>query len=72
MSKFKENPLDCSKERDFSHHKDLITSEFVGSEDCLHLNVYSPLPPDEQNVKKLAVMVWIHGGGFVTGCGNSE
>ncbi|XP_077986320.1 carboxylesterase 1C-like [Glandiceps talaboti] len=34
-------------------------------EDCLHLNVYVPIPvPDNA-----AVMVWIHGGGFSMGSG---
>jgi para-nitrobenzyl esterase len=35
------------------------------SEDCLYLNIYTPLKE-----KKLPVMVWIHGGGFVNGAGS--
>lgn len=39
----------------------------VYSEDCLYLNVWSPAAePDEA----LPVMVWIHGGTFVTGAGS--
>lgn len=38
-----------------------------GSEDCLYLNIWSPArSPDE----KLAVVFWIHGGGFFTGRAN--
>ena len=37
-----------------------------GSEDCLFLNIYSSL--DKKPMKP--VMVWIHGGGFVTGAGS--
>jgi para-nitrobenzyl esterase len=34
------------------------------AEDCLYLNVWRPAQPSR---KALPVMVWIHGGGFVTG-----
>ena len=43
----------------------------VGSEDCLFLNVWTPFLPSPtkkaQKKKLKAVMVWIFGGGFVTG-----
>ena len=35
------------------------------SEDCLHLNIFSPPDASPARIKK--VMVWIHGGGFMSG-----
>ncbi|GIP42869.1 para-nitrobenzyl esterase [Paenibacillus sp. J45TS6] len=39
------------------------------SEDCLYLNVWAPEQVAEQ---KLPVMVWIHGGAFVSGSGSTS
>ncbi|XP_022105590.1 acetylcholinesterase-like [Acanthaster planci] len=44
-------------------------SQVIGatkSEDCLHLNIFAPKPAVPGGA---AVMVWIHGGGFVVGSG---
>ena len=38
------------------------------NEDCLYLNVYVP----ETKERGLAVMVWIHGGGYMFGTGTSK
>ena len=40
---------------------------FTGNEDCLFLNVYSP-----QNATSLPVFVYIHGGGYGQGQGNTD
>ena len=44
------------------------TSEVVGSEDCLFLNVFRP----KTITGELPVMFWIHGGGFIQGSGGSN
>jgi para-nitrobenzyl esterase len=43
---------------------DMVFRDSGGSEDCLSLNVWAPSNPSS---RKLAVMVWIYGGGFVAG-----
>ncbi|KAI4479559.1 hypothetical protein M0804_010956 [Polistes exclamans] len=48
---------------------DSMINEMIGSDDCLYLNVYTP--KIDFNTK-LAVMVWIHGGGFYMGSGNDN
>jgi hypothetical protein len=41
------------------------------SEDCLHLNVFTPSLSSSSRKKDLPVMVYIHGGGFTTFSGSS-
>ncbi|XP_063626369.1 cholinesterase 1-like [Cydia splendana] len=45
---------------------DIRTDFFSGQEDCLTLNVYTPLTPTHP----LPVMVFIHGGAYVEGSGS--
>lgn len=45
---------------------EVATGSIVGKEDCLYLNVYTP-KVSITDMKKRAVMVWIYGGGFVSG-----
>ncbi|XP_063539334.1 venom carboxylesterase-6 [Cydia strobilella] len=54
-------------------HRFMLFDTYKGEEDCLFLNVYSPALPDKLTGynPKLAVMVWIHGGAFAVGSGNS-
>nr|XP_062131801.1 esterase B1 [Drosophila sulfurigaster albostrigata] len=71
LERFTEPELDCSKERDVSHQRDPFSQEVIGSENCLFLNVYAP-KSSSQSKTPLPVMVWIHGGGFWFGSGNSD
>jgi para-nitrobenzyl esterase len=43
---------------------DMVFRDKGGSEDCLYLNVWTPAADADAH---LAVMVWVHGGGFVAG-----
>ena len=40
------------------------------SEDCLYLNVFAPAACTASN--RCAVLLWIHGGGYMTGSGNNN
>uniref|UniRef100_A0A1I8PVQ4 Carboxylesterase type B domain-containing protein n=1 Tax=Stomoxys calcitrans TaxID=35570 RepID=A0A1I8PVQ4_STOCA len=71
LEQFDVPELDCLKEGDVSHHRDPFTGELIGSENCLFLNVYVPKGKTYAE-KPLPVMVWIHGGGFTFGNGNSD
>ena len=52
----------CAQGRVF---EDMVFQDAGMSEDCLFLNVYAPA--DATDKSKLAVMFWIHGGGFSGG-----
>ncbi|CAD7078429.1 unnamed protein product [Hermetia illucens] len=69
LEKFPESILDCSKEGNKSFHRDPFSSDIVGSEDCLFLNVYTPKLKSD---RPLPVMVWVHGGAFLMGSGDSD
>ncbi|MHB1698862.1 MAG: carboxylesterase/lipase family protein [Acidobacteriaceae bacterium] len=56
----------CMQEKLYA---DMIFRDPGPSEDCLTLNVWTPPAADKKS--KLPVMVWIYGGGYVTG-GTSE
>ena len=47
---------------------DYIFLDSAPSEDCLHLNVYSPATAG--SASRLPVMFWIHGGGYAAGAGS--
>ncbi|XP_049852621.1 juvenile hormone esterase-like [Schistocerca gregaria] len=49
-----------------------FTNQYKGDEDCLYLNVYTPKLPTGANTKLIPVMVWIHGGAFKLGSGNTD
>ena len=70
LEKFIEAELDCSEERDICFQRSLIYGGYVGSEDCLFLNVYAPKIND--HITKKPVMIYIHGGAFTIDSGNSD
>ncbi|KAG5678134.1 hypothetical protein PVAND_007832 [Polypedilum vanderplanki] len=70
LLKFDKPEIDCTKEGSECFHRSAYITDFVGSEDCLYLNVYVPESEDSSEPK--AVMVWLHGGGFSFGSGSIE
>ncbi|XP_073818275.1 juvenile hormone esterase isoform X2 [Musca autumnalis] len=62
---------DASREGNSCPHKNMILDTFKGNEDCLFLNVFTmKLPKGEYN-PQMPVMVWLHGGGYSFGSGNT-
>ncbi|KAF4526357.1 hypothetical protein B566_EDAN014095 [Ephemera danica] len=49
---------------------DFITDEIGGEEDCLFINVFTPSV--QSKGAGLTVLVWVHGGGFFAGSGDTE
>ncbi|XP_053947009.1 esterase E4 isoform X2 [Anastrepha ludens] len=62
---------DASREGNSCPHKNMILDTFKGSEDCLFLNVFTTQLPKEDDEVLLPVMVWLHGGGYSFGSGNT-
>lgn len=53
LLKFDTDVLDCTRERSACFQKSIVTSKYLGSEFCLHLNVYAPA---DAQYRKLPVM----------------
>lgn len=61
LIKFVTVEIDCTVEKDACFHRHIFDQSYVGSEDCLYLNVYAPYNVKESN-ERFSVMVYIHGG----------
>ncbi|KAK8384665.1 hypothetical protein O3P69_014321 [Scylla paramamosain] len=62
--------LDATQYRPFCPQYDPNTRQVLGEEDCLYLNVYTPVLP-HQSPAKLPVLVFLHGGGYLMGAASS-
>uniref|UniRef100_A0A182K987 carboxylesterase n=1 Tax=Anopheles christyi TaxID=43041 RepID=A0A182K987_9DIPT len=72
LEQFAEQPLQCGAERGHCLAATPVFQGMPGVEDCLYLNVYSTRAPSDALGMLKPVMVWIHGGGYYTGSGNSD
>ena len=55
LERFDKDEIDCTRERDECFHKSLIWRKYIGSEDCLNMNIY--VPSKASSAHKLPVMV---------------
>ncbi|XP_058463050.1 esterase B1-like [Malaya genurostris] len=74
LEQFDQDILDCTRERNICYSLQYFPPDAAesASEDCLFLNVYTPNPGLNSSSDGLPVMVWIHGGGFALGSGDSS
>ncbi|XP_049801831.1 esterase E4-like isoform X2 [Schistocerca nitens] len=63
---------DATKEGNVAPQFSDATRQYMGDEDCLFLNVYTPQMPSDSSSAVTPVMVWIHGGGYTVGSGNTD
>lgn len=64
--------LDASEEGTGCYHLDPFNKQgsvFLGSDECLDLNIYTP---DLSPKQPLPVLVWVHGGGFFAGSSSTD
>lgn len=72
IDKFYTPVVDCLVDRSMCMQP-TVGSLVIGKENGLYLNVFTPTLPEEGSTEnsKLPVMIWIHGGGWMTGSGGS-
>nr|XP_022900924.1 esterase FE4-like [Onthophagus taurus] len=66
-----EGILDATEEKEGCFAPNTYTGKLEGSEDCLHLNVYTP-EVNSENINLKPVIVFIYGGGFSIGNTKTE
>ncbi|EJY57416.1 AAEL017553-PA, partial [Aedes aegypti] len=72
IQRYDSDIIDCSVHRNECIQLNFLTNVVAGSEDGLFLNVYTPdLPDRKKSSPNLPVMIFIHGGGFQDGSGDS-
>ncbi|XP_054012725.1 juvenile hormone esterase-like [Hylaeus anthracinus] len=64
--------LNAFQEGSVCPQMDMISGDLMGKEDCLFLNVFTPKTQFEEQQNLKSVMVWIHGGGYMTGYSNAS
>lgn len=65
-------PLDLTEDSNVMcpQLSETVSGDLLGQEDCLYINVYTPAVQQGQLADaSLPVLVWLYGGGFITGSG---
>uniref|UniRef100_W8B2M4 carboxylesterase n=1 Tax=Ceratitis capitata TaxID=7213 RepID=W8B2M4_CERCA len=67
LERFETPELDCTRFREPPVQRDRATNKFIGSEDCLYINIYVPV---KSSLQPLPVIAWVPGGAFTFGHGH--